>query len=66
MSTKNSIYIQSEISADNTIKVIECDIEEKWMRVREKKENEMDWIEMEEKDVKKEDGIDLNENGVRW
>ena len=64
--THNSIYIQSEILDNNTIRVIECGIEEKWMKVREKRENEMDWIEMEDKDVKKEDVIDLNENGVRW
>ena len=66
LSTKNSIYIQSEILANNTVRVIECDIEEKWMKVREKRENEMDWIEMEDEDVKKGDVLDLNENGVRW
>ena len=66
LSTKNSIYIQSEILDNETIRVIECDIEEKWMKVREKRENEMDWIEMEDKDVKKGDVLDLNDNGVRW
>ena len=66
LSTKNSIYIQSEILDNNTIRVIECDIEEKWMKVREKRENEMDWIEMEYEDVRKGDVIDLNENGERW
>ena len=66
LSVHNSIYIQSEILADNTIKVIECDIEEKWMKVREKRENEVDWKEIEDEDVKKGDVLDLNENGVRW
>ena len=66
LSTKNSIYIQSEILANMKVRVIECDIEEKWMKVREKRENEMGWIEMEYEDVKKGDILDLNENGVRW
>ena len=66
LSTKNSIYIQSEILANKTIRVIECNIEEKWMKVREKRENEMDWIEMEDINVKKGNVVDLNENGVRW
>ena len=66
LSTHNSIYIQSEILANKTIREIECDIEEKWMKVREKRENEMDWIEIEDEDVKKGDVIELNANGVRW
>ena len=36
------------------------------MKVREKRENEMDWIEMKDKDIKKGDILNLNENGVRW
>lgn len=66
LSTKNSIYTQSEILANETVREIECDIEEKWMKVREKRENEMDWIEIEDEDVKKGNILDLNENGVRW
>ena len=66
LSVQNSIYIQSEILANMTIRVIECDIEEKWMKVREKRKNKIDWIEMEDKDVKKGDVLDLNDNGVRW
>ena len=66
LSTKNSIYIQSEILDNNTVRVIECDIEEKWMKVKEKRKNKMGWIEMEYIDVMKGDILDLNENGVRW
>ncbi len=31
--TKKSIYIQSELLSDHTIRVIEGDIEKKWMKV---------------------------------
>ena len=34
LSTKNSIYIQSEILANKTVRVMECNIEEKWMKVK--------------------------------
>ena len=66
LSTHNSIYIQSEILANKAIRVIDCDIEEKWMKVKEKRKNKMGWIEMEYIDVMKGDILDLNENGVRW
>ena len=66
LSRHNSIYIQSELLSDHTIRVIEGDIEKKWMKVREKRENEVDWKEMNSKNVKKGDILDLNENGMRW
>ena len=66
LSRHNSIYIQSELLSDHTIRVIEGDIEKKWMKVREKRENEVDWKEMNSKKVKKGDILDLNENGMRW
>ena len=66
LSIQQSIYSQSEELPNNSTRVIECDIKEKWMKVREKRENEVDWIEMDESEIKKGDIIDLNENGVRW
>ena len=61
LESNNTRYIHSELLPDNSIRVIECDIEEKWMKVREKRENEVDWKEIEDEDVKKGDVLDLNE-----
>ena len=66
LSVNRSVYTQSELLSDGVIREIICDMEEKWMKVREKRENEVDWIEMDESEIKKGDIIDLNENGVRW
>ena len=50
----------------NRIRIIECDIEEKWMILKEKNENDEEWIEISKNEIKKNDVIDLNENGERW
>ena len=34
-------YIQSEVLQDGSIREIECDIEEKWMKVKTKSENSL-------------------------
>ena len=62
----NSIYIQSEQLADKTIRVIECNIDEKWMKVKEKSEQRMEYVNLNVDYLKNHDVINLNENGVRW
>ena len=62
----NTRYIHSELLPDNSIRVIECDIEEKWMKVRERKDESEEWNEMNLNGLKNHDILDLNENGDRW
>ena len=59
-------YLYSQLGSMNRIRIIECDIEEKWMILKEKSENDEEWIEISKNEIKKNDVIDLNENGERW
>ena len=66
LESNNTRYIHSELLPDNSIRVIECDIEEKWMKVRERKDESEEWNEMNLNGLKNHDILDLNENGDRW
>ena len=66
LEVNNTRYINSELLPDNSIRVIECDIEEKWMKVRERKDESEEWNEMNLNGLKNHDILDLNENGDRW
>ena len=66
LESNNTHYIQSELLPDNSIRVIECDIDEKWMKVRERKDESEEWNEMNLNGLKNHDILDLNENGDRW
>ena len=59
-------YYQCEELENGIIREIECDIEEKWMKVRERKEESEYWNEIDLDGLKHHDIIDLNENGDRW
>ena len=59
-------YYQSEELENGLIREIECDNEEKWMKVRTKYEDESDWHEINLNKLIKHDIIDLCENGDRW
>ena len=59
-------YYQCEELENGMIREIECDIEEKWMKVRERKEESEYWNEIDLDGLKHHDIIDLNENGDRW
>ena len=48
------------------IRMIECDIEEKWMKVKERKEDSLEWDELNLEGLIKGDIVDLNEKGERW
>ena len=63
--SNNTRYINSELLPDNSIRVIECDTDEKWMKVRERKDESEKWIEMNLSNLKRCDIVDLNENGER-
>ena len=62
----DSVYFHSEILINGKIREIECDTEEKWMRIKERKQNETEWTEIALDGLKHYDIIDLSENGERW
>ena len=66
LESNNTRYIHSELLPDNSIRVIECDIEEKWMKVKSRDEECSEWIEMNLNNLKRGIVIDVNEKGDRW
>ena len=61
-----SIYTQSELLSDGVIREIQCDKDDKWMKVRERKKENEEWNEINLNGLKHHDIIDLNEKGDRW
>ena len=61
-----SVYTQSELLSDGVIREVICDKEEKWMKVRERKDENEEWNEIDLAGLKHQDVIDLNEKGDRW
>ena len=61
-----NLYLHSQLLTNNRIRVIECNIEEKWMILKEKNENDEEWLKINMNEIKKNDIIDLNEHGERW
>ena len=45
---------------------IECDIEEKWMKVKERENRSSDWIDVNLSELYHCNIIDLNDKGERW
>ena len=66
LSISNTLYSHSQLLFDGKIQLIECDIEEKWMRVKTKSENNSDWGELNLDELQKRVTIDLSEKGDRW
>ena len=62
----NTRYIHSELLPDNSIRVIECDIDEKWMKVKSRVGKCSEWNEMNLNNLQRCDIIDLSEKGDRW
>ena len=61
-----SVYTQSELLPNGIIREIQCDKDDKWMKVRERKKENEKWNEIDLDGLKHHDIIDLNENGDRW
>ena len=61
-----SVYTQSELLSDGVIREIICDKDDKWMKVRERREESEEWNEINLDELKHHDVIDLNEKGDRW
>ena len=66
LSVNRSVYTQSELLPHGIVREIQCDKDDKWMKVRERKAEDEEWIEISLDEVKHHDIIDLNENGDRW
>ena len=66
LAVNRSVYTQSELLSDGIIREIQCDKDDKWMKVRERKAKNEEWIEISLDELKHHDIIDLNENGDRW
>ena len=62
----NSSYSHSELLENNTIRVIECDMKGKWMKVKERKKNCIEWEEMDLNQIQHGVIIDLSDVGDRW
>ena len=63
---KNGVYSHSEILSHNVFQVIECDMNDKLMKVRTYRSKKTQWEEMDLKELIKGDILDLSENGERW
>ena len=61
-----SDYIHSKLLPNGIIREIQCDKDDKWMKVRERKEESEEWNEIDLSGLKRGITIDLNENGERW
>lgn len=46
--------------------MIECNIKEKWMKVKEKCNQCLDYVNIKLDGLKEHDILDLNDNGMRW
>ena len=66
LESNNTRYIHSELLPDNSIRVIECDIDEKWMKVKSRVKECSEWNEMNLNNLQRCDTVDLSEKGDRW
>ena len=66
LSISNTLYSHSQLLYDRVIQLIECDIKEKWMKVKTKSESNSDWDELNLDELQKKVTIDLSEKGDRW
>ena len=66
LSVKESIISHSEYLENGFVRLIECDKEEKSMKVMEKKENDKEWTEINMNEYKPGRVIDLSDKGDRW
>ena len=66
LSTKGSIISHSEYLENGCIRLIECDKEEKYIKVMEKRKNEKEWNEINMDGLIQGIVIDLSDRGDRW
>ena len=66
LSVKESIISHSEYIPNSRILLIECDKEEKYIKVMEKKEKRKEWNEINMDGLRRGVTIDLSDRGDRW
>ena len=66
LSVKGKLYSHSEIISNNIIRLLECNIDEKWMTVQVRKTTEEDVMEVDLSELKKGVVVDLDDRGTRW
>ena len=62
---EGNVYYHSEVMENNAIRVIECDMDKKWMKVKTKS-SILGWKEIGLKKLKKDDIIKLKNTNMRW
>ena len=66
LSKCNNVYSHVVSSGYNKYNMIQCDIEEKWMKELVFDKSDSQWKEIENTEIKRGDILDLSENGERW
>ena len=66
LSINKGLYSQSEELINGIIRVIECNIEEKWMKLKERSNDTAKWTLMNLDEIRKYDIVDLSDQGDRW
>ena len=66
LSIQGTHYCHSELLEDDTIRMIEWDIEEKKMTMKEKNIDSVNWNEIDLDGLQYEETIDLSDQGDRW
>ena len=66
LSVDHSRISHFEILNNNLYRLIECDVEEKRMKVKEKSTSLSNWNEIKLNELKKNDIVDLSDRGDRW
>ena len=61
-----NMYSISKLSSTYVVSVIECNIEEKWMTVKQRWKYEMEWSEVNLDCLVQEDIINISDRGDRW
>ena len=63
---QGSHYYHSELLEEDKMRMIECDIEKKQMKIKEKNIEKVDWEEIDMDGLQYEETIDLSDRGDRW
>lgn len=66
LSINKGLYSQSEELMNSIFRIIECDIEEKWMKVKARSSETTEWILMNLDEIRKYDIVDLSDQGDCW
>ena len=66
LTIKGTVHSFIQSYKDNKEQCIECDIEEKWMKVKERENHSSDWIDVDLSELYHCNIIDLNDKGERW